>query len=165
MKRPGTTWEIVRLRFYVGQLAVLFEKFIRSLDAGKTLLLPGAGIVGFQMWSLPNVVEKDEKCAPSRQFFRIFFINTVSFCSLHQAPSYGPNFTLIAPVPAKIAYSSISIILDLVCIACRAGELINEQHGLISQLVESQSSKQTSHSHNRAWVADPNGIFYLPISQ
>ena len=39
----------------------------------------------------------------------------VPLCSVYQVPSYEPNFTLLASVSTKLAYFSVSFILELAC--------------------------------------------------
>ena len=36
-------------------------------------------------------------------------------CSVHQAPSYGPNLTLLVPFPTEFPYLSMLFILGMVC--------------------------------------------------
>ena len=49
--------------------------------------------------------------------------NLVPSCSVHQAPVYESNLTLLAPVPTKFAYLSIVFILEMICTACIADHL------------------------------------------
>ena len=44
--------------------------------------------------------------------------NVVPLCSVHQAPSYAPNFTFVAPFPTELVYLSMLFIFEVVCTAC-----------------------------------------------
>ena len=55
-------------------------------------------------------------------------IKVVPLCSVDQALSYVPNFTLPAWVLAKLAYLSMLFILEMTCTAGK-----NKQHAQISQ--------------------------------
>ena len=44
--------------------------------------------------------------------------NMLPLCSVHQAPSYESNITLLAPFPTELAYLNMLYILEMVCTAC-----------------------------------------------
>ena len=46
--------------------------------------------------------------------------------SVHQAPTYEPNLTLLAPLSAMLAHFSMLFILELACTAGSAGQLKNK---------------------------------------
>ncbi len=62
-----------------------------------------------------------------------YFINiqdtdtkVVPLHSAHQAPSYEPILTFLAPFPTELAYLSMLFILDVLCTACSAEQIKNK---------------------------------------
>ena len=49
-------------------------------------------------------------------------MEVVPLCSVHQAPSYEPNFTLLALLLPKLAYLSMLFILEMGCTANNSGQ-------------------------------------------
>ena len=70
----------------------------------------------------------------------------VPLCSVHQAPSYEPNFTLLARILPMLAYLSMLFILEMGCTAKSTGQGKDKQHNSISQLGENHASRVKSDS-------------------